>query len=144
MQLVINVDEKDVEFVKENFKPTGYSSIPLSIQTEFISAVLNGVPDSFMNKPETVTEFADRCRECGKQKTGHWILTDVEYNRVYHCKCSECGKYPMDYIRGSENWWFIKNRLPKCCPNCGVKMVNPQKNDCDIKARAILSKLCEK
>lgn len=79
-----------------------------------------------------------------KQKTGHWILTDVEYNRVYSCNCSECGKDSVDYIHGSEDWWLIKYRLPKYCPNCGVKMVNPQKNDCDNKARAILSELCEK
>jgi len=56
------------------------------------------------------------------QKTGHWILTDVEGNRVWNCNCSECGKDPQDYIGGSENWWLIKNKLPKYCPNCGAKM----------------------
>lgn len=57
-----------------------------------------------------------------QQKTGYWILTDVEGNRVWHCNCSECGKDPQDYIGGSENWWLIKNKLPKYCPNCGAKM----------------------
>ena len=52
-------------------------------------------------------------------KTGHWILTDVEGYKVWHCNCSECGKDPQDYIGGSENWWLIKNNLPKFCPNCG-------------------------
>ena len=54
-----------------------------------------------------------------KQKVGKWILTDVEGNRVWHCSCSECGKDPQDYIGGSENWWLIKNKLPKYCPKCG-------------------------
>ena len=60
--------------------------------------------------------------ELENQKTGHWILTDVEGNRVWNCNCSECGKDPQDYIGGSENWWLIKNKLPKYCPNCGAKM----------------------
>jgi hypothetical protein len=50
---------------------------------------------------------------------GHWILTNVEGNRVWHCNCSECGKDPQDYIGGSENWWLIKSKLPKYCSNCG-------------------------
>ena len=57
-----------------------------------------------------------------QQKIGHWILTDVEGNRVWHCRCSECDKDPQDYIDGSEDWWLIKNNLPKACPTCGVKM----------------------
>lgn len=54
-------------------------------------------------------------------KTGHWILTDVEGDRVWHCNCSECGKDPQDYIGGSENWWLIKSNLPKFCPSCGSR-----------------------
>lgn len=50
---------------------------------------------------------------------GHWVLTDVEGYRVWHCHCSECGKDPQDYIGGSENWWLIKSKLPKFCPTCG-------------------------
>lgn len=57
-----------------------------------------------------------------KKKTGHWILTDVEGNRAWHCNCSDCGKDPQDYIGGSENWWMIKNKLPKYCSNCGKRM----------------------
>lgn len=44
IKLVIKVDEKDVEFVRKTFKSTGYSFIPSSIQSEFISAILNGTP----------------------------------------------------------------------------------------------------
>lgn len=42
--IVIKVDERDVELVRKNFKPTGYSFIPTCIQTEFVSAILNGIP----------------------------------------------------------------------------------------------------
>lgn len=50
---------------------------------------------------------------------GHWVLTDIEGNKVWHCHCSECGKDPQDYVGGSENWWLIKSKLPKFCPSCG-------------------------
>lgn len=52
-------------------------------------------------------------------RKGHWVLTDVEGNKVWHCHCSECGKDPQNYIGGSEDWWLIRNNLPKFCPNCG-------------------------
>lgn len=44
IEMVIKVDERDVDLVRKNFKPTGYSFIPLHIQTEFVSAILNGTP----------------------------------------------------------------------------------------------------
>ena len=67
---------------------------------------------SVTQKSETVTEFADRCRECGakygkllEQKSGKWIW-NVEKG---YCKCSKCGigmgHTEFDY-----------------CPNCGAKM----------------------
>lgn len=55
------------------------------------------------------------------RKTGNWILTDVEGNRIWGCKCSECGKDPQDYICGSEDWWLIYGELPKFCPTCGSR-----------------------
>lgn len=44
---------------------------------DFIALCADELP-SVTQKPETVTEFADRCRECGAKygkmlKTGHWI-----------------------------------------------------------------------
>lgn len=57
-----------------------------------------------------------------KEKMGHWILTDVEGFKVWHCNCSECNKDPQRFVGGSENWWLIKSNLPKYCPNCGAKM----------------------
>lgn len=69
---------------------------------------------SVTQKSETVTEFADRCRECGAKygkllkqqpKTGHWIKEFVDVG-IARYRCSECGKYQL--ING-ENY----------CPNCG-------------------------
>lgn len=57
-----------------------------------------------------------------ERKKAKWILTDVESNRVWHCHCSNCKRDPQDYIGGSEDWWLIKNNLPKHCPHCGLKM----------------------
>jgi len=50
---------------------------------------------------------------------GHWILTDVEGSKVWQCSCSNCNKDPIWFVGGSENWWLIKNKLPKFCPSCG-------------------------
>ena len=77
--------------------------------------------ESYMNTMPSVTSQ--------ESKTGHWILTDIEDYRVWHCNCSECGKDPQDYIGGSEDWWLIRNNLPKFCPNCGAKMVEPQEGE---------------
>ena len=49
-----------------------------------------------------------------------WIIDDKEWNRIWHCHCSNCKKDPQDYIGGTENWWLV--RLPNYCPNCGAKM----------------------
>lgn len=56
-----------------------------------------------------------------KAKTGRWILTDVERDRIWSCNCSECGKDILDYIYGSEEWWLIYGNLPKFCPTCGSR-----------------------
>jgi rubrerythrin len=73
-----------------------------------------------MEDYEEVEEIVKALKQ--DQKTGHWILVDVEGGKVWHCKCSKCGKDPQDYVWGSENWWLIKSRLPKFCPNCGARM----------------------
>lgn len=56
-----------------------------------------------------------------KPKTGRWILTDVERDRIWRCNCSECGKDILDYIYGSEDWWLTYGNLPKFCPTCGSR-----------------------
>jgi DNA-directed RNA polymerase subunit RPC12/RpoP len=64
-------------------------------------------------KSETVTEFADRCRECGarygkllKQKSGKWIYQEGYV--PYKWKCNQCSaEFKTDF---------------NFCPNCGAKM----------------------
>lgn len=79
----------------------------------------NGIPQ------ETVTEFADRCRECGKRytkrQTGHWIETDEWRETVdgfeqwgYFRKCSKCG-YVFKFLE-----------IDKFCPNCGARMAESE------------------
>lgn len=71
--------------------------------------MLKELPPVIPPKGVTVTDFADKCRECGKQKKGKWergySFSDGEY-----VKCTVCGEiikciYPMHY-----------------CPNCGAEM----------------------
>ncbi len=47
---------------------------------------IHELPSAEKTGHETVTEFADRCRECGKTRKGHWIIMGGRY-----IKCSECG-----------------------------------------------------
>jgi hypothetical protein len=59
-------------------------------------------------KDRSVQDFADKCRECGKQKTGHWI---VHPKGIYaHLVCDKC----------------LSNAPYDChtdyCPNCGARM----------------------
>ena len=61
-------------------------------------------------KDRSVQDFVDKCRECGKQKTGHWIDD----------KCSVCGKGIEDLIDSRE--WY-RNEEPNFCPFCGIRVV---------------------
>lgn len=87
--------------------------------------------EKFNDYIKTLNQVMDWLEQ--ESKTGHWILTDIEDYRVWYCNCSECGKDPQDYIGGSEDWWLIRNNLPKFCPNCGAKMVEPQESKEKIK-----------
>jgi hypothetical protein len=59
------------------------------------------------------------------RKKGKWVDIKKDGNRIYRCRCSECGKDPIEYTYGYEDWWF--EELPKFCPDCGTKMENLQK-----------------
>lgn len=74
-------------------------------------------------KSETVTEFADRCRECGakygkllEQKSGHWIYDRTrDWDGECKYECSECGMgSDVDYAY---------------CMRCGAKMVESQESE---------------
>jgi hypothetical protein len=54
------------------------------------------------------------------RKKGKWVDIKKDGNRIYRCRCSECGKNPIEYTYGYEDWWF--EELPKFCPDCGAKM----------------------
>jgi len=69
-----------------------------------------------MQKSESVTEFADRCRECGKMRKGHWI------HFAQSDDCSECGWSTGKYISPS-----------KYCPNCGARMEREEQIEESIK-----------
>ena len=64
-------------------------------------------------KGVTVTDFADKCRECGKQKKGKWIFhkksVSTGFKDLRECSCCHC------YFR----WEMPRNSY---CPNCGVEM----------------------
>ena len=92
---------------------------------EDIDVYIGDLP-SVQPKPETVTEFADRCRECGAKygkllkqvtKTGKWL----KYS--YARKCSECGSITC--------WTDDEGRaIPdNYCPNCGAKMVEQRESE---------------
>ena len=83
-----------------------------------VSAIKNGIPY------ETVTEFADRCRECGKMRKGHWIMSE---DGLYRPICDKCGAHPWKgYIPTVEE----ATEVFKYCPNCGAIMIEPQK--CEV------------
>ena len=64
-------------------------------------------------KGVTVTDFADKCRECGRLKKGKWIIIDD--CEKFIAKCSECGQHPLRDGYGQEV-------LSDYCPNCGTRM----------------------
>lgn len=72
------------------------------------------------NHQETVTEFADRCRECGKMRKGHWIAYEVRLpdRTILNYRCSVCGRKLIGYTTET------LSEAPFC--HCGAKMVEPQ------------------
>ena len=66
-----------------------------------------------------------------KEKTGYWIddnenEIDAQYGKHLY-RCSECDKYANNFVAGLEDWWDIEK--PNFCPNCGIKMVEPQESE---------------
>lgn len=74
-------------------------------------------------KSETVTEFADRCRECGKMRKGHWIYDKT----IENWRCSKCNETPktMGYVGMAD---FMAEHF-KFCNHCGANMVEPQEGE---------------
>ena len=90
---------------------------------------IEGLP-SVTAKGVTITDFADKCRECGNIKssitpqqkvTGSWVEKqvvdneEVEIEQWQSARCSKCDKYhttPYSYYFDDY----------KYCPNCGARM----------------------
>lgn len=90
---------------------------------------------SVTQKSETVTEFAERCRECGakygkllEQKSGKWIECENGNMITHHrWKCSECLGEHKDPETGK--WHEVFDYKYPFCPNCGCRMVEPQESE---------------
>jgi hypothetical protein len=91
-------------------------------RTEIIINAMKQLP-SVTPKSETVTEFADRCRECGKMRKGHWIYDET----IENWRCSKCNETPktMGYVGTAD---FMAEHF-KFCNHCGRKMVESQEGE---------------
>ena len=58
-----------------------------------------------------------------ESKTGHWEQYGYSWEDKF--KCSECGKEQPKILCGER----IIGHWSDYCPNCGVKMVEPQENE---------------
>ena len=119
-------DEQDGDLISRQAVEEIINDIRDCISVEGYCAILERLKKlpSVTQKSETVTEFADRCRECGakygkllKQKTGHWILDETD-NSITCDKCG-CLIWANDISNGEAYY----------CPNCGAKMIEPQESD---------------
>lgn len=76
------------------------------VDGDLIADAIKHLP-SVTPKGVTITDFADRCRECGKQKVGKWI------GELWGYSCSQCkGCIDED----------VKHLKYRYCPKCGAKM----------------------
>lgn len=94
----------------------GWAESPSDING--ISALVNDLPS--VNPQETVTEFADRCRECGKMRKGHWIYDKT----IENWRCSKCNETPktMGYVGTAD---FMAEHF-KFCNHCGAYMAESE------------------
>jgi hypothetical protein len=82
-------------------------------------------PKTFIHRDRTVQDFADRCRECGRQRKGKWICVHHLENKITYdsWKCSEC---QHDFNTEEES--MVDFDGYKYCPNCGAEMT-AEEND---------------
>lgn len=110
MQIVIDIPEEDYERLKE------YKKAPFrSLTSRAYEAIANGTPY------ETVTEFADRCKECGSkygkllktERFAKWVATEIfddmwEYNKDAFAEiaCRKLEKLGIVRAKGDE-WELV-------------------------------------
>ena len=94
---------------------------------KMICEVMKDELPSVTQKSETVTEFADRCRECGKMRKGHWIYDET----VENWRCSKCNETPktMGYVGTAD---FMAEHF-KFCNHCGAKMESEEISERNMK-----------
>ena len=84
----------------------------MDIYTNEVREIIKDLPP-VTPKGVTVTDFADKCRECGKQKKGKWIYHEKSistgFKDLRECSCCKC------YF----DWLMPRNSY---CPNCGAEM----------------------
>jgi hypothetical protein len=83
---------------------------------EMIRQKIQELPPVTPTHIETVTEFADRCRECGKQKKGKWINKSHTSDcgiKFVASECTCCGK---------KTFFDCDQLVYNYCPNCGAEM----------------------
>ena len=114
MQMVIDIPEETVNEIKDNAMFAG--AIPSEILWDVTSAIVNGTPY------ETVTEFADRCKECGSrygkllktEQFAEWVATEIfddmwEYNKDAFAEiaCRKLEKLGIVRAKGDE-WELVE------------------------------------
>ena len=68
-------------------------------------------------KGVTVTDFADKCMECGKQQESEWVVS-FGFPPEPTTICKKCG-FDRDFNLRIEPRFLKKI---KYCPNCGAKI----------------------
>ena len=88
MKLIIDIPENEYEHIKEYYEKN-------DIVESTYSYIYHGIPH------ETVTEFADRCRECGREKVLDKIRAEIaEYkdDKIIHAERNEMIDIVLDII----------------------------------------------
>jgi hypothetical protein len=103
--------EAVVEYIKTSDAELGHDS-----ENELVVKDILNMPPVTPTHIETVTEFADRCRECGKQKKGKWINKSHTSDcgiKFVASECTCCGK---------KTFFDCDQLVYNYCPNCGAEM----------------------
>ena len=90
MKLIVDLPEKDFDFIKKTYKPTGYDFVARPLANEIISSVMNGTPfDSVIEnreKAETKAYFDGQAYgwEQGRNDLIEALKSEIRANAEYH------------------------------------------------------------
>ena len=123
MRLLIDIPEKIEEYIKD-YIPIGAGNNVFCYPDEIVRTIQNGTPIPDNTNILTVTEWVDRCRECGKNYVkipdNASIQVELEGDGyadgefVYdYGKCPKCG---WEFEEGDKDW-----EEPYCC-HCGQRL----------------------